>query len=214
VPKPLVNIRGRPFLDYLLQEICRLGMRDVVLLTGYKHEMIEGYCGNGKKWGLKIRYSVEGEPLGTGGAILAASKLIKSTALVLNGDTYLDLDTGSFLEFHKAKRALATLFVMEGELEARGAVSVDRTGRVLAFLEKQKTGLGLFNSGAYLIEPAALSSLKKLAAAGLLGQAFSMEKDAFPYFVGEKALYAYAGSGSFLDIGTFAALEKAGEILH
>jgi len=214
MPKPLVKVEGRPFLGYLLSKIRGLGIRKALLLTGYKHGMIEEYCGSGERWGLEIKYSAEEKPLGTGGAILAARGLIHDTALVLNGDTYLELDLGEFCRFHKKKGGLATLFALEGELEARGSVSVGRSGRVIAFLEKQKSGHGLFNSGAYLIEPKALSLLGGIASARGAGQAFSMERDVFPQFASMGALYAYVGKGRFLDIGTFAALEKAGEIVR
>jgi len=209
IPKPLVRINEKPFLDYLLQKISSMGIKDVVLLTGYKHEMIEKYCRTGQKWNLRIKYSREKSPLGTGGALLRARSLIKKTALVLNGDSYFRLNLKNFLSFHKKSGSHATIFAMHGSLKDRGAIISTKSGGVLSFLEKQKGGFGLFNTGAYLIEPSALSFLAKKVHA----RKFSMEKDGFPLLVKKKCMYAYRGKGEFLDIGTFAALAGAHKIL-
>lgn len=209
IPKPLVRINEKPFLDYLLQKIASMGIREAVLLTGYKHEMIEKYCRNGQKWNLRIKYSRERSPLGTGGAILRARRLIKKTALVLNGDSYFQLNLQKFLAFHEKSRSLATIFAMRGSLRERGSIEAAKNGKVSAFLEKQKGGFGLFNTGAYLLEPSALSFLAKKVRA----RKFSMEKDGFPQLVAKKCMYAYEGKGKFLDIGTFAALAGAHKIL-
>lgn len=207
IPKPLVCINGAPFLDFLLQKIASMGIRDVVLLIGYKGDMIKEYCKNGEKWGLKISYSSEDSPLGTGGAILKARSLVQNTALVLNGDSYLDINLSQFLSFHKKTGALATVFAMEGSLEARGAIEADKSGKISAFLEKQKTGTGLYNTGAYLIEPSAISLLSQKFPQK--DAQFSMEKDGFPLLILQGGMYEYTGKGKFLDIGTFASLAAA-----
>ena len=213
VPKPLVMVKGRPFLDFLLEKISRMGVKRCVLLVGYKGKMIEDYCGNGKKWGLKITYSHEKEQLGTGGALLNAAQHLRSAALVLNGDSYLDIDLRSFYAFHCKRNAHATVFAMQGTLEARGEVVINEAGCVEAFREKQSSGFGLFNTGAYIIEKRAVDFLAKQANEGKLPAAFSMEKDCFPLFVQKGWLFAHVGSGKFLDIGTFKSLEEAGEVL-
>ena len=210
VPKPLIKIRGEPFLSRLLEKIAATGLKKCLLLTGYKHGMVKIYCKNGQKWGLRISYSKEHMPLGTGGALLNAKGKIKTTALVMNGDTYSDFDTEKFLKFHRKRRALATIFAMKGSLKAKGAIKADRSGRVVHFSEKQKSGIGIFNSGAYLVEPQAIGILqRKLWAKGK--RKFSLEEEGFPVLMAAKRLYAYKGEGRFLDIGTFESLSKAGK---
>ncbi|MCX6771182.1 MAG: sugar phosphate nucleotidyltransferase [Candidatus Micrarchaeota archaeon] len=213
VPKPLVMVKGRPFLDYLLEKIARMGLRRCVLLVGYKGGMIEDYCGGGKKWGLKISYSHEKEQLGTGGALVNAVAHLHSAALVLNGDSYLDIDARAFYAFHCKRGALATVYAMQGALEARGEVVADEAGCVEAFREKQGSGFGLFNTGAYIIEKQAVEFLAQQVEEGALPAAFSMERDGFPLFVKKGWLFAHVGTGKFLDIGTFKSLEEAGEML-
>ncbi|MBM3229299.1 D-glycero-D-manno-heptose 1-phosphate guanosyltransferase [Candidatus Parvarchaeota archaeon] len=213
VPKPMVKIEGRPFLGYLLGLVARLGVRDVLLLTGYKHEKIKDYCRDGEKWGLEIRYCREKRQLGTGGAIINASRLIGSCALVLNGDTYLELDLEGFLKFHKKSGALVSVLAKRGSLKDRGAVVAGRGGKVERFLEKQGRGRGLFNTGAYLIEKRALVALKSLAKKGRIEKKFSMESDAFPIICRMGKLYAYKSAGRFIDMGTFRALARAGKVI-
>lgn len=213
VPKPLVMVKGRPFLDYLLEKIARMGLKRCVLLVGYKGKMIEEYCGSGKKWGLEMAYSHEKEQLGTGGALVNAVSHLRGAALVLNGDSYLDIDVRQFYAFHCKRNAQATVYAMQGSLEARGEVVADEAGCVEAFREKQSSGYGLFNTGAYIIERRGADFLAQQVKEGKLPQAFSMEKDGFPLFAGKGWLFAHVGSGKFLDIGTFRSLEEAGEVL-
>ena len=211
LPKPLVRINGTPFLGYLLQKISSMGIREVVMLVSYKGEMIEDFCKDGKNWGIKIRYLHEDEPLGTGGAILKARNLINKTALIMNGDSYLDIGIGNFLAFHRKNGALATIYSLEGDLEGRGAIEAGQDGRVSGFFEKQKTGRGFYNTGTYLIEPAALEMLAQKFPGK--NAKFSMEKDGFPILVEKRAMYAHKGRGKFLDIGTFSALAGAHQTL-
>lgn len=208
-PKPLIKINKRPFLYYLLTQLSHLNLKEVILLTGYKDDAIRKYCGDGKKWNLKITYSYEKESLGTGGALLNTPSLPDKTILLLNGDTYINLELNEFLKFHKKKRAWVTIYAMEGELSERGSLILDKNCRVKKFLEKQKNGFGLFNAGAYLIDPSAIKYMRSLVAKGRIPKAFSLEKDAFPIFAAKNKLFAYKGRGFFIDIGTFDSLVQA-----
>jgi len=211
VPKPLIKINKKPFLFYLLSKLSSLDVKDVVLLVGYKADKVRRYCGDGKRFGLRIFYSEEKEPLGTGGALLNAFPSSNRPVLLLNGDSYFDLDLKNFTKFHKKKRALATIYAIEGDLADRGALVLEKNGRVKEFLEKQKSGFGLFNAGAYLFDPRAIREMHSLVAKGEIQKAFSIEKDIFPIFAAKKKLFAYAGHGYFLDIGTFQSLHQAKE---
>jgi NDP-sugar pyrophosphorylase family protein len=213
LPKPLVAVKGRPFLDFLLEKIARMGMKRCLLLVGYRGKMIEDYCGKGEKWGLDISYSHEKEQLGTGGALVNAASRLQASALVLNGDSYLEIDARAFFAFHCRRKAQATVYAMQGSLEARGEVVAGEGGCVLEFREKKSSGFGLFNTGTYIIEKRAVDFLAGEVRAGRLPANFSMEKDGFPLLATREELYAYVGKGMFLDIGTFKSLEEAGEVL-
>ncbi|HQT44604.1 MAG TPA: sugar phosphate nucleotidyltransferase [Candidatus Micrarchaeota archaeon] len=213
IPKPLVQVNGKPFLGYLLERVADMGIRKVTLLTGYKGGMVEDYCGNGSAWGLDISYSREPKPLGTGGALLKASRQVESDCLVLNGDTYLDINLGEAERAHRESKALATIVCMEGSLKDRGAVVVGQGGHVKSFLEKQHGGEDLFNTGAFIISQKGMEQLAKIAEGKGLGEAFSTEMDIFPELVKLAGLYAVVAKGKFLDMGTFESLAKAGEII-
>lgn len=213
MPKPLVRVSGRPFLHYLLSTVSSMGIRKCLLLTGYKGGMVRAFCGSGAKWGLSITYSSERQPLGTGGALYSARKKIRSTALVLNGDSWLGINLRDFHSFHKKSRGWATIFAMRGPLAQRGAIVTGRGGLVRKFLEKQKGGAGLFNTGAYLLEPSALDFLAGEVSAGRLPSKFSMERDGFPLLAARGRLRAYVGRGRFLDMGTFSSLLSAHKVL-
>lgn len=211
IPKPLIKINKRPFIFYLLSKLSSLGIKEVTLLVGYKADKIRRYCGNGKKFGLKISYSEEKEPLGTGGALLNAFSSTTKPVLMLNGDSYFDFDLKKFLKFHNEKNALISIYALEGELADRGALVLEKNGQVKEFLEKQKSGYGLFNAGAYLFDPRAIREMHSLVAKGLIKKTFSIEKDIFPIFAAKKKLFAYVDRGYFLDIGTFQSLQQANE---
>jgi len=92
VPKPMVPIHGKPFLQYQLELIKSLGINEVLLLVGYLGKQIEEYFGGGPKFGLNIEYSYENNPLGTGGALKNAEEKLAEKFLLLNGDTFLPMD--------------------------------------------------------------------------------------------------------------------------
>lgn len=211
VPKPLIKINKKPFIFYLLSSLSSLGIKDVVLLVGYEGDKVRRCCGDGKKFGLDITYSEEKELLGTGGALLHAFPSPNRPVLLVNGDTYFKFDLKNFIKFHKKKKALISVYAIEGELADRGAIILKKSGRIKQFLEKQKTGFGPFNAGAYLIEPLAIRYIDSLVAKGKIPKAFSIEKDIFPIFAAKNKLFAYVAHGYFLDIGTFESLRKAQE---
>ena len=215
IPKPMVMVKGKPFLWHLLSRLSGSGIKTFALLTGYKKEAVRGYFGDGREWGWRISYSEEGErkPLGTGGALVAANGLLSSTTLVVNGDSWVEFGLLPFLRFHRESKALISVLAMRGPLEGRGAISASRTGLVEKFGEKQGRGEGLFNTGVYLVEEKALGLLAREIAAGRLQAGFSLEKDGFPLVMKKKKLYAHVCKGAFLDIGTFSSLASAHRVI-
>ena len=105
IPKPMVPVNGKSFLQYHIEELKRAGIKDIVLCTGYLSNKIQEYFGDGSKFDVKIKYSIEKKPLGTAGAIKNAEKYVNNTFLVLNGDSYLKIDYNKLINFHKSKKA-------------------------------------------------------------------------------------------------------------
>jgi len=114
-PKPLALVHGTPFLEFLLNALAHKGVREFILLTGYKGEMIEEYFSSFKASGVTIRCSREETPLGTGGAVQHAVRFATDPSLLVNGDTFFDADLDSLLRFHRERGADVTLSLHEVE---------------------------------------------------------------------------------------------------
>ena len=194
VPKPLAPVAGRPFLAWLLDRLATGGMRRCILATGYLSDVIEQRIG--ARWqGMEIAYSVEPEPLGTGGAIrLAASRLQGDAAHVLNGDTWLEYDPVALEDTARAAGASMTIALARVDDVARyGAVDIDN-GRVTGFREKGESGPGWINAGCYFLGADALAALP-------VRDAFSFEQDVLQPRVQARAVAAFTATAGFIDIG-------------
>lgn len=202
LPKPLAPVAGRPFLEFLLDRLIAGGVRDITLCVGYRAERVTQHFGASYR-GAKLRYSLESEPLGTGGALahaLAGSD--DAPALVLNGDSFLHLDFAGLLAWYReAPAALAMVLAKVADASRYGTVTV-RDGRVTGFEEKGRAGPGWINAGIYVITPALFSRF------GLSGR-FSLEQDLLETHVAELAPRAYCSDGYFIDIGVPADYERA-----
>jgi NDP-sugar pyrophosphorylase family protein len=203
LPKVLAPIAGRSFLDFQLSFLRGQGLADVVLCTGHAAEQVEGYCGDGSRWGLRVRYSRETQPLGTAGALKHAQPLIRSNPfLVLNGDSFVGADLAQLIRTHTIHAAALTLAVAEvADLARFGAVKLGHDDAVTAFGEKGHAGPGHINAGIYVIETTVLASIPP-------GVGMSLEYDVFPSLIG-KGLYGLTIPGPFLDIGTEETYRKA-----
>jgi len=204
-PKVLAEIRGRPFLAYLLDQLRAIGVRYVVLCTGYLGEKIQTMFGDCYS-DVHLVYSQESSPLGTAGALRLALPLFKSdSVLVMNGDSFCEVNLRAFWAWHDDRGADATLLITNiSDTKRYGRVIMDANGLILNFDEKNDTGgPGYINSGIYLIKYRLLQMIPENLNA-------SLEKEMFPAWIG-RGLYGYASEGRFLDIGTpeaYAAAEQ------
>lgn len=147
LPKPMAPINGKPFLAFVLEYLKKQGIKEVILAVSYKYEVIQEYFKD-EFLGIKIKYSIEKEPLGTGGAIKEALKFIKNEVYVLNGDTFFDIDL-SKLKLNGSKICLA--LKQMNDFDRYGTVNVDGQGFVISFEEKIFKTQGLINGGIYLL---------------------------------------------------------------
>ncbi|WP_458396163.1 D-glycero-D-manno-heptose 1-phosphate guanosyltransferase [Campylobacter sp.] len=149
VPKPMAPIKNKPFLAFVLEYLKKQNISRVVLAVSYKYEIIQEYFGN-SYLGMQILYSIEKEPLGTGGAILEALNLINSdSCYVLNGDTFFDINLDR-LKLDNSDICVA-LKPMKN-FDRYGSVDIDNNSYISAFNEKKFTSNGLINGGVYLIK--------------------------------------------------------------
>ena len=163
-------------------------------MWGYRSRQIQEHFGDGEKFGIRLIYSTETKPLGTWGAIRQAKQWAgQSEFLILNGDSWLDLNLRQLLEFHRTKRALASLALTQVENPARyGSVKLNTAGKVVDFTEKNSNGAMLINAGVYVFSQEIFSAAP--------ARARSLEKEVFPALIG-KQLYGLPVQGLFIDIG-------------
>jgi D-glycero-alpha-D-manno-heptose 1-phosphate guanylyltransferase len=208
-PKPLARVGDRPFLELLIRQLAAQGIKDLIMCTGYLAEQIEAAFGNGRNWGVRIEYSKETQPLGTGGAVKLAEVYLQDARdfLVMNGDSYLELDLGELIRFHGEHSSLATMTVVPVENAGRyGTVHTDSGKRVTEYREKTgEDSPGLINAGVYVFSRTLLDRIP----AGPV----SLEKDVFPNIL-EQGVYAAEQRGAFIDIGTPTDFARAQHLLN
>ena len=206
-PKPMLTVAGIPVTEHQLMMAKRAGITQIVLATSYLSEVFIPYFGDGSKWGMSIKYAVEKEPLGTGGAIANAAQLLetKESIVILNGDVLSSHDLAEQIRRHEANDADVTLHLTQVEdARAFGCVPTDAQDRVTAFLEKMDNPVtNQINAGCYVFNPRVISSIP-------IDTVVSVERETFPQLVNNGAkVYGYLENAYWLDIGTPKALLKA-----
>ncbi len=202
-PKVLADVGGRPFLCNLLDQLAAAGLGRVTLCTGYLGEQLQTAFGDTYK-GLKLNYSQETTPLGTGGCLRLALPLFRSEAvLVMNGDSYCGADLGAFGNWHGERGAKASLVLARVEDTGRfGRVELSADEAVRGFTEKgSRRGPGWINAGIYLMNTSLIQQIPA-------GRAVSLEREIFPAWIGD-GLFGYRSPGRFIDIGTPESYQEA-----
>jgi D-glycero-alpha-D-manno-heptose 1-phosphate guanylyltransferase len=207
-PKALAPVGNRPFLELLVRQLGNQGIKNLVMCTGYLGDQIEQQFGDGSRFGVTIEYSRESSPLGTGGAVKLAERSLQGCAdfLVMNGDSFLEIDFLSLLQYHRSHRATATLAVIQVDDSSRyGTVRINADDRVVEFCENTgQNSPGIINGGVYVFSTAVLERIPA-------GQV-SLEKDVFPKLVDE-GVFAAKQQGLFIDIGTPVDYARAQQLL-
>jgi NDP-sugar pyrophosphorylase family protein len=200
-PKPIVPIFNRPFLYYqidLLRQVPEID--EAILSLNYQPRRIEEIFGEGEGLGLRIRYVVEPQPLGTGGAVRYAGDQLTESVVVFNGDVLTQVDLGAVLRLHRERKAKATIVLTPVENpRAYGLVETDADGNVQRFLEKpgeDEITCNTINAGIYILEPDTFDRIPR-------DTAWSIERSFFPSLIERgETFVAYVYGGYWIDIGT------------
>lgn len=201
VPKPMAPVKGKPFLQYILDYCIKQGIERIVLSTGYKHEVIFSFFGTQYKT-IQIQYAQEQEPLGTGGGIqFALQKCLDENVVVLNGDTFFDVDLQELENQHIKAQSEFSIAAKKMYHFNRYGIIQTKDNRINAFEEKRAVEEGIINAGVYIINRTKFLALQ-------LPQKFSMEKNYMEKFFSSKPFYAFEFSGYFIDIGIPEDYEK------
>jgi len=200
IPKSVVPILNRPFMEHTFAYLKQFGIEDIVLTLSYLPEVFQSYFGDGSRSGVRLTYCLEKEPLGTAGAVKNAEAYLNSTFVVLNGDIFTDLDLADMLARHRKNGAKATIsLTWVDDPSAFGVVETDDNQRVKRFIEKpppSEATTNWINAGIYILEPEVLEYIPS-------NRHYMFEKGLFPQLldIGEP-VYSYPFSGYWLDMGT------------
>lgn len=199
VPKPLIPINNKPIIEWQIRYLKKFGVKDIVICTGYKSKQIEDYLERKDNFGVKIRFSVEKKPLGTGGAIKKAAKMIHgSSFLVLNGDIITNID---IKQMYKKKNSIALV-----ELKTKYGTVTIHDDKITEFREKKSVPNVWMNAGIYHLDR---SIVEKLPASG------AIEKTTFLKYAKEENLHGVKFSDSFwFSIDSHKDLEDCSETLQ
>ena len=155
LPKPLMPVQSQPVLELLLKWLRRNDLREIYITTGYLGHLIKSFCGDGREWDLRIRYTDETTPLGTVGALGLLRNELDSTFLVINGDVITDLSLHAFARYHHSTRGVVTVATMHRQSRMEFGVIEQQSGRITGFQEKPLLS-NLVSMGIYCMEPAIL----------------------------------------------------------
>ena len=203
IPKSMVPVKGKPFLQFIIEFFRQSGIKRFVFCTGNLHENIEAYFGDGKSFGVKIIHSVEPEPLGTGGALLNARHLLDERFFLAYGDSLLKLDPRELESIYDANNALGVISVYENkDILAPNNVRIAPDGRVLDYAKRAppksmnclEAGLALYNRSILDFAPA---------------RVFSLEEAVLPQLINRGRLFGLLTPSMFYDMGTPEGLERA-----
>ena len=206
-PKPMVPIVNQPCLGHIFDLLKRHGIEDSFVTLQYLASVIQDSYGDGGAIGMRLRYSIEETPLGTGGSVRQLMSDLNGTFLVISGDALTDIDLSKVIAFHKERNAAVTLTLVHvpNPLEY-GVVITDPDGRISKFLEKPSWGevfSDTINTGIYVIEPRVLERFSD-------GEVFDFSKDLFPRLLADgERLFGCIAEGYWTDIGSLNEYARA-----
>jgi NDP-sugar pyrophosphorylase family protein len=207
-PKIMAPIADKPFLELLINNLVKQDIRKIVLALGYLSGQVSAYF-KGKESGAEISFSEENIPLGTGGAVKNAQKMLEEDFFVINGDTFIDIDYKKIFIKHINSKADITIVLtrLHADSKGRGLITIDNMNRILSFrqLEKEENTktANFTNCGIYIFNKRVLSKIKK-------GEKVSLEKSVIPRLIELKyKIMGFTVNRDFIDIGTPERYKKA-----
>lgn len=210
VPKPMVPINGKPYLEYQINYLKKFGITNILILTGYLGEQVVEYFGDGSKYKVNISYSKEEIPLGTGGAIKLAEAQLEDEFLVIYGDSFLPINYRDLISFYHAHKKSSLLIAYHDEAKK---TPVPNNLAVSENFVVQKYEKNSTDPTLKYVESGVLILKKSLTELIPLDQKCSLEETIFPQLIEKSNLVAYITKDPFYDIGTPDRLETITEYL-
>jgi len=207
IPKSMVSVENKPFLEYQIELLKGSGVDEVVLCIGYKGDLIKGYFGNGNKFGIKITYSSEENLLGTGGALYKAKDLLREDFFVMYGDAYLEVDYLKIFDYYKKMEcsALLTIYKNEDKFDTSNVSLIDDK---YAFYDKQNPShdMKFIDYGLSILS-------KKVIEKRIPENTFYDLADCYHSLSKDRELFGYEVKNRFYEMGTKPSLEEFREYI-
>ncbi len=208
MPKPMIPIHGKPFLQHQLELLKSFGLKDVLLLVSYLGNQIEEYFGDGAKFGLSIKYSYEETPLGTGGALKNAEDKLAEEFLLLNGDTFLPIEYGELIKYFYQYTKMGIIVVYyNSEDIVPNNIAIGESNFVFEYNKKDSKGMTHVDAGAIVFKKEVLNLIPN-------GQVSSLEEEIFHKLIKIKELLAFPTRKRFYDIGNFKEIKVIKRVLR
>jgi NDP-sugar pyrophosphorylase family protein len=192
---------GKPFLQHQLEFLKSSGINRLLFLVGYLGDCIEGYFGDGSKYGVEINYVYEKKLLGTGGALKNAGSKLDKEFLLLNGDTFLPVDYNKFIEYFKQRNKIAAIVAYDNSLKiAPNNLEIRGQEDVVGYNKQDSGKMTHLDSGALLFKREVLGLIPE-------GAVCSLEEEVFPRLIEKKEMAAFLSNQRFYDMGSPEGLE-------
>lgn len=206
IPKPMVSIKGKPLLEYQIENLQQNGVTDIILVVGYKAQVIMDYFGDGSNRNIRLSYFVEEHPLGTAGSFPYLKDYLDEDFYLIYGDLFLNIDLKKMLQFHKQSNALITLFAHpNSHPHDSDLIEIDGEHRVISWYTKNSPRNdflpNLVNAGVYVCSPQILEHEETLGKK-------DFEREYVMNWIERKKVYAYRSSEYVKDIGTPERFKK------
>ena len=207
IPKPMVPVVNKPVMEHIIELLKKHNLTDIAVTLQYLPNMIKNYFNDGREYDVNLKYYVEDKPMGTAGSVKNAEDFLDDTFVVISGDALTDIDLSKAIDFHFAKKSMATLVLKKVDIPLEyGVVVTDDGGRITRFLEKPSWGevfSDTVNTGIYILSPEVLKYYNK-------NEMFDFSKDLFPLLLKEdKPMYGYVSEDYWCDIGDLNAYSQA-----
>ena len=199
IPKPMVEINGKPFLEYLIIYLKSQNLKNILICTGYMSEKISSYFKDGSAFGVNIQFSREESPIGTGGALKNAEMFLNDKFILLNGDTFIPLDYNELISYYK-KSAPKNIIVVNKNKKSQGNIMINDDKLIMEY-DKTKKRYGYNDCGVQIFGKNILKFIPK-------NKNVSLENEIFPLLIKRKKLIAFETKTDFFDLGTFDGMNK------
>lgn len=207
IPKVMVKVNGKPFLQHQIEYLKEFGVDNLLILAAYLGDKIQDYFGDGSTFGLRVEYSFEKEPMGTGGAIKNAKGKLEDSFMLLNGDTLLQINYKALIDYFLSENVIGLVVTYTNRSATfQNNVAVDFKNVVTNYNKKDPTGMTQVDAGVYVFKRDTTDLIPE-------GRVCSLEEEIFPMLITRRELIAYPNDQCFYDMGSFEGLEALAKVL-